>query len=217
MKKSIGNFLLEGWTPTPLEQALMDGTIDEYLAVAANPDDEKIPSDFLEVQEFGEAMEEVKAELEDDINASEIFAERFEQLSVEEVKAMYRVYMLTPYSACFYQPFFLLRKVDGSFVSLPEQLPLEELQEALRWRYHFSEKQVIVSEVMGKPRIHVLAADNSDDDQWQEANNLAVIKEEVAQWGYSVSDISEQMTFHNIPFSHIVLESQDESPEEPTT
>lgn len=71
MKKSIGNFSLEGWTPTPLEQALMDGTIDEYLAAAANPDDEEIPSDFLEVQEFGEAMEEVKAELEDDINASQ--------------------------------------------------------------------------------------------------------------------------------------------------
>lgn len=188
----------------------MDGTIDEYLATAANPDDEEIPSDFLEVQEFGEAMEEVKAELEDDINASETFAERFEQLSIKEVKAMYRVYMLTLYSACFYKPFLLLRKVDGSFVSSPEQLPLEELQEALRWRYHFTEHQVIVSEVMGKPRIHVLAADNSDDEQWKDADPLAVIKEEVAQWGYSVSDISEQMTFHNVPFTHIVLELQNE-------
>ena len=71
MKKSIGNFSLEGWTPTPLEQALMHGTIDEYLATVANPDDEEIPSDFLEVQEFDEAMAEVKAELEDDINASQ--------------------------------------------------------------------------------------------------------------------------------------------------
>lgn len=31
MKKSIGNFSLEGWAMTPVEQALIDGTIDELL------------------------------------------------------------------------------------------------------------------------------------------------------------------------------------------
>lgn len=64
MKKSIGNFLLEGWTPTPVEQALMDGTFDKLLNESVETDSEEIPSDFLEVQDFDTAMEEIKSEID---------------------------------------------------------------------------------------------------------------------------------------------------------
>ena len=64
MKKNIGNFILEGWTPTPVEQALIDGTFDELLNDSPDADKEKIPRDFLEVQDFNNAMEEIKIELE---------------------------------------------------------------------------------------------------------------------------------------------------------
>lgn len=52
MKNSIGNFLLEDWTPTPLEQAIMDGTIDEFLAESAEMDTEEIPDDFFRSTRF---------------------------------------------------------------------------------------------------------------------------------------------------------------------
>ena len=64
MKKSIGNFLLEGWTPTPVEQALIDGTFDKLLNESVDTDIEDIPSDFLEVQDFDTAMEEIKSEID---------------------------------------------------------------------------------------------------------------------------------------------------------
>ncbi|MCQ2198258.1 MAG: hypothetical protein MJZ19_00885 [Paludibacteraceae bacterium] len=64
MKKSIGNFLLEGWTPTPVEQALMDGTFDKLLIESVDTDGDDIPSDFLEVQDFDTAMEEIKSEID---------------------------------------------------------------------------------------------------------------------------------------------------------
>lgn len=55
----MGNFNLEGWIPTPVEQALMDGTFDELLNESAESDIEEIPSDFLAVQDFETAMEEI--------------------------------------------------------------------------------------------------------------------------------------------------------------
>lgn len=64
MKKSIGNFILEGWTPTPVEQALMDGTFDKLLNESVDTDYDNIPSDFLEVQDFDTAMEEIKSEID---------------------------------------------------------------------------------------------------------------------------------------------------------
>lgn len=64
MKKSIGNFLLEGWIPTPVEQALMDGTFDKLLNESVDTDSDDIPSDFLEVQDFDTAMEEIKSEID---------------------------------------------------------------------------------------------------------------------------------------------------------
>ena len=63
MKKSIGNFILEGWTPTPVEQALIDGTFKELLNESID-NNEKIPNDFLEVQDFNTAMEEIKQEID---------------------------------------------------------------------------------------------------------------------------------------------------------
>ena len=63
MKKSIGNFILDGWTPTPVEQALMDDTFDKLLKESVDDDKEEIPSDFLEVQEFNTAMEKIKMTL----------------------------------------------------------------------------------------------------------------------------------------------------------
>ena len=64
MKKHIDNFLLEGWTPTPVEQALMSETFDKLLNESGNTDYESIPSDFLEVQDFNTAMEEIKSEID---------------------------------------------------------------------------------------------------------------------------------------------------------
>lgn len=64
MKKSIGNFILEGWTPTPVEQALMDGTFEKLLNESVETDNEEIPSDFLELQDFDTAMEEIKSEID---------------------------------------------------------------------------------------------------------------------------------------------------------
>lgn len=63
MKKSIGNFILEGWTPTPVEQSLIDGTFEELLNESID-NNEKIPNDFLEVQDFNTAMEEIKQEID---------------------------------------------------------------------------------------------------------------------------------------------------------
>ena len=64
MKKSIGNFILDGWTPTPVEQALMDDTFDKLLNESVDTDVEEIPSDFLEIQDFNTAMEEIKIEID---------------------------------------------------------------------------------------------------------------------------------------------------------
>jgi len=64
MKKSIGNFILEGWTPTPLEQSLIDGTFEQFLSESTDQSIEDIPSDFLEVQDFNAAMEEIKSEID---------------------------------------------------------------------------------------------------------------------------------------------------------
>ena len=64
MKKNIGNFILKGWTPTPVEQALMDGTFDKLLNESVNTEYENIPNDFLEVQNFDTAMEEIKSEID---------------------------------------------------------------------------------------------------------------------------------------------------------
>jgi hypothetical protein len=64
MKKSIGNFILEGWTPTPVEQALIDGTFNELLSESTEDNNEEIPNDFLEVQDFHSAMEEIKNEID---------------------------------------------------------------------------------------------------------------------------------------------------------
>lgn len=64
MKNRIDNFILEGWTPTPLEQSLMDGTFDKMLLESENINSEPIPKDFLEVQDFNTAMEDIKAEID---------------------------------------------------------------------------------------------------------------------------------------------------------
>ena len=65
MKKSIGNFILEGWKPTTVEQALIDGTFKELLSESIMDNDEEIPNDFLEVQDLNTAMEEIKNEIDE--------------------------------------------------------------------------------------------------------------------------------------------------------
>lgn len=62
--KKCGNFLLEGWTPTPVEQALMNGTFDKLLNESVDTNADDISSDFLEVQDFDTAMEEIKSEID---------------------------------------------------------------------------------------------------------------------------------------------------------
>lgn len=53
---------VEGWVPSPVEQSLIDGTFDELYA---DQDDEPVPDDMLEFEDFHEAMEELRSELED--------------------------------------------------------------------------------------------------------------------------------------------------------
>lgn len=64
MEKSIDNFILEGWIPTPLEQSLMDGTFEQTLSESIDDSYDDIPSDFLEVQDFDTAMQEIKDEID---------------------------------------------------------------------------------------------------------------------------------------------------------
>ena len=69
MKDRIDNFLLEGWEPTPVEQALMNGTFKPTLKEFQEAGEE-IPKDFLEIQDFNTAMEEIKCEIENRDNLS---------------------------------------------------------------------------------------------------------------------------------------------------
>lgn len=62
MKDRIDNFLLEGWEPTPVEQALMNGTFKPTLKEFQEACEE-IPKDFLEIQDFNTAMEEIKRDI----------------------------------------------------------------------------------------------------------------------------------------------------------
>ena len=62
MKNSIDNFSLESWKPTPVEKALMDGTLKLSLNESMEACEE-IPQDFLEIQDFNAAMEEIKQEI----------------------------------------------------------------------------------------------------------------------------------------------------------
>ena len=64
MKKNIDNFILEGCPLTPAEQALMDGTLEQLLSESIADSFEDIPSDFLEVQDFDTAMQEIKDEID---------------------------------------------------------------------------------------------------------------------------------------------------------
>ena len=64
MKKRIDNFILEGCPLTPLEQALMDGTFDRMITESTGQVFDEIPSDFLEVQDFDAAMEDIKSEID---------------------------------------------------------------------------------------------------------------------------------------------------------
>lgn len=63
MKKRIGNFILEGWKPTPVEKALMNDYLEQMVNESADSDTSDIPSDFLEVQDYDAAMEEIKSEI----------------------------------------------------------------------------------------------------------------------------------------------------------
>lgn len=65
----IDNFLLDGWEPTPVEQALMNGTFKPNLKECQEACEE-IPEDFLEIQDFNTAMQEIKCEIENGDNHS---------------------------------------------------------------------------------------------------------------------------------------------------
>ena len=64
MKKNLDNFLLEDWTPTPVEQALMNGDFKQILYETTNDSFEDISNDFLEIQDFDTAMYEIKDEID---------------------------------------------------------------------------------------------------------------------------------------------------------
>ena len=57
------NICLDGWKPTPLEQALMDDTFDDLINESQGSI-ENVPSDLLEFQDFEDAMEEIKADID---------------------------------------------------------------------------------------------------------------------------------------------------------
>ena len=62
--KSIDNFILEDWTPTLVEQSLMDGTFNKLQEESVEQFSEDISSDFLKVQDFNTAMEDIKSEID---------------------------------------------------------------------------------------------------------------------------------------------------------
>ena len=64
------NIIIEGWEPTPVEKALMDGTFDEMVA-GMDVDIEDIPDDLLDIKEFEEAMDDIKREIEQEFNNPE--------------------------------------------------------------------------------------------------------------------------------------------------
>ena len=64
MKKNLDNFLLEDWTPTLVEQALMNGDFKQILYETTNDSFEDISNDFLEIQDFDTAMYEIKDEID---------------------------------------------------------------------------------------------------------------------------------------------------------
>lgn len=68
-KDRIDNFLLEGWEPTPVEQALLNGTFKPTLKECQEVFEE-ITEDFLEIQDFNTAMQEIKCEIENRDNHS---------------------------------------------------------------------------------------------------------------------------------------------------
>ena len=51
---------IEGWEPTPVERALMEGTIDDLLSKS---DIQEVSEDLKQFKEFGEAIEDIKREL----------------------------------------------------------------------------------------------------------------------------------------------------------
>lgn len=54
--KQDKNTMIEGWTPSPLEQMLMDGTFKPLI----NEDNEDmLPEDMLDVLDFRTAMDEL--------------------------------------------------------------------------------------------------------------------------------------------------------------
>lgn len=64
MPKKIGNFILEEWIPTQVEQSLIDGTFNELINESMEESLNDIPSDFLQLQDFDTAMEEIKSEID---------------------------------------------------------------------------------------------------------------------------------------------------------
>ena len=64
MKKNIDSFMLEDWKPTAVEEALMNGCLDNMLNEILDSKNEEIPIDFLEIQDFDTAMGEIKSEID---------------------------------------------------------------------------------------------------------------------------------------------------------
>ena len=54
------DLIIEGWEPTPLERALMEGTFNE---MAEREEEPQLPDDLMDVQPFEVAMEELREEI----------------------------------------------------------------------------------------------------------------------------------------------------------
>lgn len=55
------DIMIEGWEPTPLEKSLMDGSFDKRIITEGVQ--ENIPDDLLQVQNFEDAIADLKNEV----------------------------------------------------------------------------------------------------------------------------------------------------------
>lgn len=56
----MNKIVIEGWEPTPVERALMEGTFDELITENSV---QEVPEDLKHFKEFGQAIENIKREL----------------------------------------------------------------------------------------------------------------------------------------------------------
>lgn len=85
MEHHIGNFIIDDEQLSPLEKALRDGTFEQYVKNSGEDLSQDIPNDFLEVQDFDEAMEEIKKEIDSLPCIDGVFLSPEEEERIEQI------------------------------------------------------------------------------------------------------------------------------------